>query len=155
VARGVERGTQAGDALVDDVLTVRAAGGVLWRAGEGGVPEVLVVHRPKYRDWSFPKGKREEGETDEETALREVEEETGLTCHLGPELPGTSYIDRKGRPKAVRYFVMTVVDGAFTPGEEVDEAQWLRLPAARALLTYDRDKEVLDAFSTAPEQRVS
>ena len=140
---------------MDEGVTVRAAGGIVWRAGDGGVPEVLVVHRPKYEDWSFPKGKREEGETDEETALREVEEETGLTCLLGPELPGTSYIDRKGRPKAVRYFVMTVVDGQFVPSDEVDEAQWLRPPAARALLTYDRDREVLDAFSTAPEERVS
>jgi 8-oxo-dGTP diphosphatase len=140
---------------VAEAVTVRAAGGIVWRAGEGGVPEVLVVHRPKYSDWSFPKGKREEGETDEETALREVEEETGLTCHLGPELPGTSYIDRKGRPKAVRYFVMTIVDGQFVPSDEVDEVQWLRLPAARALLTYDRDREVLDAFSTFPEERVS
>jgi 8-oxo-dGTP pyrophosphatase MutT (NUDIX family) len=140
---------------MDEAVTVRAAGGIVWRAGQGGVPEVLVVHRPKYSDWSFPKGKREEGETDEETALREVEEETGLTCHLGPELPSTSYIDRKGRAKAVRYFVMTVIDGDFTPSDEVDEVRWLRLPAARALLTYDRDREVLDAFSTAPEQRVS
>lgn len=148
-------GTQAGDAIVAEGMTVRAAGGVVWRAGEGGVPEVLVVHRPKYEDWSFPKGKREEGETDEETALREVQEETGLTCHLGPELPGTSYMDRKGRPKAVRYFVMTVVDGEFAPSDEVDEVRWLRLPAARALLTYDRDQGVLDAFSTTPSERVS
>lgn len=148
-------GTQAGDAIVAEGMTVRAAGGVVWRAGEGGVPEVLVVHRPKYEDWSFPKGKREEDETDEETALREVQEETGLTCHLGPELPGTSYMDRKGRPKAVRYFVMTVVDGEFAPSDEVDEVRWLRLPAARALLTYDRDQGVLDAFSTTPSERVS
>ena len=151
----MERGTQAGDARVDEAVTVQAAGGVVWRAGEGGVPEVLVVHRPKYEDWSFPKGKREEGETDEETALREVAEETGFFCLLGPELPGTTYVDRKGRPKAVRYFVMTVIDGQFTPSDEVDEAQWLRLPAARALLTYDRDRDVLDAFCTAPEERVS
>jgi 8-oxo-dGTP pyrophosphatase MutT (NUDIX family) len=140
---------------VVQAVTVRAAGGLVWRAAEGGVPEVLVVHRPKYRDWSFPKGKREEGETDEETALREVEEETGYTCHLGPELPATGYIDRKGRPKSVRYFVMTVTDGDFVPSDEVDEVRWLRLPAARTLLTYDRDKDVLDAFSSTPEERVS
>ena len=136
-------------------MTVRAAGGVVWRTGEGGVPEVLVVHRPKYEDWSFPKGKREEGETDEETALREVEEETGYVCHLGPELPGTTYEDRKGRRKAVRYFVMTVVGGEFAPTDEVDEVRWLRLPAARDQLTYERDREVLEAFSTAPSERAS
>jgi 8-oxo-dGTP diphosphatase len=138
--------------VADDEVTVRAAGGVVWRAGDGGRPEVLVVHRPKYHDWSLPKGKREEGESDEQTALREVEEETGFTCHLGPELPGTSYIDRKGRPKIVRYFVMTVAGGEFTPGDEVDEIRWLRPPAARSLLTYDRDVEVLDAFATPSEQ---
>ena len=148
-------GTEAGDAIVAEGMTVRAAGGIVWRAGGGGVPEVLVVHRPKYEDWSFPKGKREEGETDEETALREVQEETGLLCHLGPELPGTSYMDRKGRPKAVRYFVMTVVDGEFAPSDEVDEVRWLRLPTARTLLSYDRDRGVLDAFSTTPSERVS
>ena len=136
-------------------MRVRAAGGVVWRAGQGGVPEVLVVHRPKYEDWSFPKGKHEDGETDEETALREVEEETGYRCHLGPELPGASYVDRKGRPKSVRYFVITVVDGEFRPSDEVDEARWLRSPAARALLSYDRDRGVLDAFTTAPSERVS
>jgi 8-oxo-dGTP diphosphatase len=147
------RGTQACGAIVaDDEVTVRAAGGVVWRAGDGGRAEVLVVHRPKYHDWSFPKGKREEGESDEQTALREVEEETGFTCHLGPELPGTSYIDRKGRPKTVRYFVMTVVGGEFIAGDEVDEIRWLRPPAARSLLTYDRDVEVLDAFDTPSEQ---
>jgi 8-oxo-dGTP diphosphatase len=138
--------------VADDELTVRAAGGVVWRAGEGGRPEVLVVHRPKYQDWSFPKGKWEEGESDEETALREVEEETGFTCHLGPELTGTDYIDRKGRPKTVRYFVMTVAGGTFAPGDEVDEIRWLRPSAARALLTYDRDVEVLDAFDSPSEQ---
>ena len=127
-------------------MTLRAAGGIVWRAGPGGVPEVLVVHRPKYRDWSFPKGKREEGETDEETALREVEEETGYSCELGPELPGTSYIDRKGRPKEVRYWVMTVVEGEFAPTEEVDEVRWLTVEEARRVLTYLRDVDVLEAF---------
>ena len=152
----MERGTQARGAIVaDEDVTVRAAGGVVWRAGESGMPEVLVVHRPKYHDWTFPKGKQEPGETDEETALREVEEETGFTCHLGPELPGTSYIDRKGRPKTVRYFVMTVAGGAFVPGDEVDEVRWLRPAAARALLSYDRDVVVLDAFSTTPSERAS
>ncbi|CAN5469823.1 NUDIX hydrolase [soil metagenome] len=131
----------------DTDVDVRAAGGIVWRAGEHGVCEVLVVHRPKYRDWSFPKGKQEPGETDEETALREVEEETGYTCHLGPEIPGTSYVDRKGRTKEVRYYVMTVTGGAFAVSDEVDEARWMTLPLARAQLTYDRDRTVLDGFA--------
>jgi 8-oxo-dGTP pyrophosphatase MutT (NUDIX family) len=82
--------------------TVRAAGGVVWRRGADGAVEVLVVHRPKYDDWSFPKGKLDPGETEEECALREVDEETGLRCELGEELPTTMYVDRKGRPKRVR-----------------------------------------------------
>ena len=134
---------------------IRAAGGVVWRPGPGGVPEVLVVHRPKYRDWSFPKGKREPGESDEDTACREVEEETGYRCHLGPELATVSYLDRKGRPKEVRYFVMTEAGGDFRPSEEVDEVRWLPVGAARRQLTYERDGEVLDAFAAAPSERAS
>lgn len=133
------------DALTSTPL-VRASGGVIWRHGTSGETEVLVVHRPKYDDWSFPKGKLEAGETDEECALREVEEETGFRCTMGPELTSTSYIDRKGRPKEVRYWVMTVEDGDFTPTDEVDELRWVTAAQARFLLSYDRDREVLDAF---------
>ena len=125
---------------------VRAGGGVVWRAGPHGQPEVVVVHRPKYDDWSLPKGKREPGESDEECALREVEEETGLRCLLGPELTSSAYIDRKGRPKEVRWWVMTVVEGDFVVTEEIDEARWLSIDDARSLLSYGRDVEVLDAF---------
>ena len=125
---------------------VRASGGILWRHGPTGEIEVLVVHRPKYDDWSFPKGKLEPGETDEECALREVEEETGFRCTLGPELTSTSYIDRKGRPKEVRYWVMTIEDGTFAPTDEVDEVRWVTGAQARWLLSYDRDRAVLDAF---------
>ena len=129
-----------------DTELIRAAGGVVWRTGPTGEAEVLVVHRPKYDDWSLPKGKLDPGETDEEAALREVEEETGYRCTLGPELVGTSYIDRKGRPKEVRYWVMTVVSGEFAPGEEVDEIRWLPVDDARRLLSYLRDVDVLEAF---------
>jgi 8-oxo-dGTP pyrophosphatase MutT (NUDIX family) len=128
------------------VPLVHAAGGVVWRAGDHGQPEVLVVHRPRYDDWSLPKGKRDGDETDEQCALREVQEETGYRCTLGPELVGSAYIDRKGRPKEVRWWVMTVIDGAFEPTEEVDEARWLPLQAARAFLSYDRDRDILDSF---------
>jgi len=126
--------------------TVRAAGGIVWCHGPTGEAEILVVHRPKYDDWTFPKGKQDPGETDEETALREVEEETGFRCSLGPELASTAYIDRKGRPKTVRYWVMTIDAGTFTPTAEVDELRWVTPAQARWLLSYDRDRDVLDAF---------
>ena len=134
----------------EETPLVRAAGGVVWRPGPSGEPEVLLVHRPKYDDWSLPKGKRDPGESDEECALREVHEETGLVCALGPELASTAYIDRKGRPKGVRYWVMTVLEGSFTPTEEIDELRWLSVNRARWLLTYDRDRDVLDAFIASP-----
>ena len=124
---------------------VRAAGGVPVRNGATGV-EVLVVHRPRYDDWTFPKGKRERGETDEECALREVLEETGLRCVLEEELPPTTYVDRDGRPKLVRYWRVRVVEGSVVPNDEADEARWLPRAAAAALLTYERDHAVLDAL---------
>ena len=132
------------------VPLVRASGGIVWRHGASGEVEVLVVHRPKYDDWSFPKGKLEVGESDEECALREVEEETGYRCTLGPELTSTAYIDRKGLPKEVRYWVMTVEDGDFNPTDEVDEVRWVTATQARWLLSYDRDRDVLDAFLQGP-----
>ena len=124
---------------------VRAAGGVPVRDGATGI-EVLVVHRPRYDDWTFPKGKRERGETDEECALREVFEETGLRCALEEELPPTTYVDRDGRPKLVRYWRVRVVEGSVVPNDEADEARWLPRAAAAALLTYERDHAVLDAL---------
>lgn len=139
------------DALTSTPL-VRAAGGIVWRAGDSGEAEVLVVHRPKYDDWTFPKGKNEPGEDDIACALREVEEETGFRCTLGPELTSTAYIDRKGRPKEVRYWVMTVEDGEFVPTDEVDELQWLTTAQAQWRLSYDRDREVLDSFLKGADQ---
>jgi 8-oxo-dGTP diphosphatase len=106
---------------------------------------VLLVHRPKYDDWSFPKGKAERGESDEDCALREVEEETGFRCELERELPSTRYRDSRGRPKVVRYWTMRVVAGAFEPHDEVDAIRWLPAGDAAELLTWPRDLEVLDA----------
>jgi 8-oxo-dGTP diphosphatase len=119
--------------------TVRAAGGVVERGGD-----VLVVHRPKYDDWTFPKGKAEEGESDEECALREVLEETGLRCVLEDELASTQYVDAKGRPKRVRWWVMRVLtDDGFEVNEEVDELRWVSPETAAGLLTYARDRVLL------------
>ena len=120
---------------------VQAAGGVVVRDGR-----VAVVHRPKYEDWTLPKGKLDPGEDFEEAALREVEEETGLRCELGRELPSTHYRDSKDRPKVVRYWQMTPVAGEFEPNSEVDELRWLEPDEAARLLTYDRDREVLAAL---------
>jgi 8-oxo-dGTP diphosphatase len=135
-----------GAALREDAPLVRAGGGVVWRPGPHGRPELVVVHRPKYDDWSLPKGKCERGETESDCALREVTEETGLRCELGPELAPSAYVDRKGRPKVVRWWAMTVLDGAFTPGDEVDELRWVDAAEARRVLSYDRDLEVLASF---------
>jgi 8-oxo-dGTP diphosphatase len=121
------------------VNEVEAAGGVVVRDGR-----VAVVHRPDYDDWTLPKGKLDAGETFEQAALREVEEETGLRCALRRELPEVRYRDQKGRPKVVRYWLMDVEDGEErVPNEEVDELSWLAPAEARALLTYQRDAEVL------------
>jgi 8-oxo-dGTP diphosphatase len=126
----------------DDV--VYAAGGVVWRRDGDGELEVVLVHRPRYDDWSFPKGKRDPGESDEDAAVREVDEETGLTCQLGPELTPTAYLDAKSRQKFVRYWSMTVVSQRErVPDDEVDEWRWVPRKAAKRLLTYERDRKVL------------
>ena len=108
--------------------------------------QVLLVHRPKYDDWTFPKGKAEPAESDEACALREVEEETGLRCRLGPELSSTSYTDGRGRPKVVRYWRMSVESGEFVPNREVDEIAWLDPEVAAERLSYDRDLPLLAAL---------
>ena len=128
---------------------VRAAGGVVWRSADDGPPQIVVVHRSRYDDWSLPKGKCDPGESDADCALREVEEETGYTCRLGAELPSTRYHDSKGRPKTVRYWAMepTTGDGRFTPNAEIDEIRWLPIPEAVKLLSYNHDRPVVHAFA--------
>jgi 8-oxo-dGTP diphosphatase len=124
-------------------MTIEAAGGVVLRDGR-----VVLVHRPRYDDWSLPKGKLDPGETAEQAAVREVEEETGLRCRPLRELPSIGYRDNKDRPKRVRYWLMEVEhDPGFGPNDETDELRWLALDDARALLTYERDRDVLDAAS--------
>ena len=121
---------------------VRAAGGVVVRDGPDTL-EVVIVHRPKYDDWTLPKGKTEPGESDEECALREVREETGLRCELLDELESTSYHDSLGRPKIARYWLMRRVAGKLRASHEVDKALWVPLAAAEEQLTYGRDVGVL------------
>jgi 8-oxo-dGTP diphosphatase len=119
---------------------VRAAGGMVVRDGL-----VAVVHRPRYDDWTLPKGKLDKGETFEDAALREVEEETGLHARLVRELPPVNY-EVRGRPKVVRYWLMEVEsDEGFVANAEVDEVRWVEPAEALALLTYDRDRDVLRA----------
>jgi 8-oxo-dGTP pyrophosphatase MutT (NUDIX family) len=136
-------------------VSVRAGGGVVWRpSGEGA--EVVLVHRPKYGDWSLPKGKAEGSETVQAAALREVGEETGLPCRLGPYLTSTSYVDGQSRPKTVCYWAMTPEPGssgsspapAPEAAEEVDLAEWVPLSEARQRLSYECDRAVLDSFKT-------
>ena len=132
-------------AVEPEAAEVKASGGVVWRRGERGL-EVVVVHRPRYDDWSLPKGKLDPGEGWEQAALREVEEEVGLCCRLGDELPPVGYTDHKGRAKVVRYWLMEPEgDPGFEPNEEVDEMQWLTPDEAADALSYPHDGELVRA----------
>jgi 8-oxo-dGTP diphosphatase len=116
---------------------VRAAGGVIVRDGC-----VLLVHRPRYDDWTLPKGKLDAGESWQEAARREVEEETGLRAELGEEAGRTFYLDSRGRDKEVRYYRMTA-EGEPFPQNEVDEVRWLPFAEATELLSYPHDCELV------------
>jgi len=140
---------------------VRAAGGVVCRV----VPhhlrrrlEVALVHRPRYHDWTFPKGKRDGDETDEQTALREVEEETGLRCTLGFDLGEVRYRDGRGRPKVVRYWTMALApgqdDATFVPNREVDELRWCTPAEAGRLLSYEHDQVLLKRLPRGVRDRL-
>ena len=126
---------------------VRAAGGIVSRVDGSGATEFVLVHRPAYDDWTFPKGKASKGERDEDCALREVEEETGLRCVLGDPVAEISYTDSRSRPKTVKYFAMSPIDGTFVPGTEIDEIRWLHLDDALAQLTYEHDRAVLRDYA--------
>jgi 8-oxo-(d)GTP phosphatase len=129
---------------------IRAAGAVLWRPHETtGDPEIAVVHRPRYDDWSLPKGKLEPGETELLAAVREVEEETGFRAHLGRRLSSVSY-PVKGTTKKVRYWAARCAAGEFVPNDEVDELKWLPLEQAMSQVDYALDRKVLRRFAKAP-----
>ncbi len=123
---------------------VRAAGGLVWRAsGTASGIEVLLVHRPRYDDWSFPKGKLEAGETEKECAAREVLEETGMCCRHGAEVESVAYTDAQGRAKRVRYWEMEFVSGDFLANDEVDAIRWLDIESAAEVLSYPTDAAAL------------
>ncbi|MFD8573156.1 NUDIX hydrolase [Streptomyces sp. NPDC057694] len=135
--------------LPDDDNTVLAAGCVLWRRSllDDGL-EICLVHRPKYGDWSHPKGKLKRGESPLTGALREVREETGHDCAPGAALPTVRYVTG-GRPKKVSYWAAEAVSGTFLPNREVDRILWLPPTAARNRLTQPRDRKLVDALLDA------
>ena len=135
---------------------IRAAGAVLWQPAPDG-PVVALVHRPRYDDWSLPKGKTQAGEHVLLTAVREVAEETGVRVVLGRRLPSTSYQTSGGWAKVVDYWAARAAAGpqpAFTPNDEVDQLDWLPVPVARERLSYPRDERVLDDFAAGPPDTV-
>ena len=116
------------------------------RRRDDGSVEVLLVHRPRYSDWTFPKGKVKAGERDEDAALRELREETGLVCDLGRELASTQYKDPKLRDKTVRYWLMENCSGLFEPNDEVDRIEWLTFDHAAERLSHRCDLDVLQSL---------
>ncbi len=140
---------------MDETDVIHAAGGIIVQRDAGGEARVAVVWRSGRGDWTFPKGKLDPGETYEAAARREVEEETGLTCTPLRFVGTTEYQHRKGRPKVVAYFLMSPEGGSFESNEEVDELVWCTIREAERLLTWDRDRELLERASQLPELRAT
>ncbi|MCA1655755.1 MAG: NUDIX hydrolase [Pseudonocardiaceae bacterium] len=128
---------------------IAAAGAVVWRASAAGYVEIALVHRPRYDDWSLPKGKLAADEWTRTAAVREVREETGARVVLGRFLGRVRY-RVNADPKVVDYFAARYVDGEFVPSEEVDEVRWLAVPAAAELLTQPHDRPIVTAFAVLP-----
>jgi len=129
---------------------VIAAGAVLWRPDpDSGEPRIAVIHRPRYDDWSLPKGKLDPGENEPVAAVREIWEETGQRSHLGRRLIEVNYPIPEGL-KIVHYWVAHALGGEFTPGEEVDELLWLPVAEASGSLSYPHDRDVVERFAERP-----
>ena len=142
-----------GELLVpDDAPTdlIRAAGGVILRRTSQGL-EVACIYRESRKDWTFPKGKLDDDETFEQAALREVVEETGLTCEIVRFIGSTNYTHRKGRPKIVAYYLMTPLRGEFEKNDEVDELRWVSVDDVAPRLTWDRDRELFELLLAGPD----
>ncbi len=133
---------------------IRAAGGIVHRHASNSHVEIACIYREARGDWTFPKGKLDQGETFEQAALREVAEETGMDCHIERFVGTTNYTHRKGKPKIVAYYLMGVNHGEFAPNEEVDDLVWLPIEQVRSHLTWERDQELFDLVSELPELRV-
>jgi 8-oxo-dGTP pyrophosphatase MutT (NUDIX family)/phosphohistidine phosphatase SixA len=129
--------------------TVYAAGAVVWQPGPDSTPEIAVIHRPRYDDWSLPKGKVDRGETEPLTAVREVFEETGFRVHLGSRITAVSYPIDQGTKK-VRYWAARSIGGEFVPNSEVDELIWLPVSEALKKVNYAQDRKVLRRFAERP-----
>lgn len=126
--------------------TRRVSGAVVWRDTAEG-PEVLLVHRRAEGDWALPKGGARRAESDEQTAAREVEEETGFICELTTELPSASYLDASGVSRTVRYWAAVPMSGEFSPNHEVDEVCWLTPAAAVTRLSEPRERPMVVALA--------
>ncbi len=139
---------------MESTYQIYANGGVVIR--KGGHEEdkyfCALVHRPRYDDWSLPKGKQDPAEEPLDCALREVLEETGYSCNPLLEIQSTSYKDDHGRSKLVRYWLMMAKEGEFTPNEEVDSIAWMPFHLAKDAMTYDWDREVIESAEIALDQ---
>jgi len=142
--------TQTKNTAVAQQVSVLAAGAVLWRPdGDSGRPLIAVIHRPRYNDWSLPKGKVDPGENEAVAAVREIREETGQQAHLGRRLCRISYPIPIGT-KVVDYWAARALGGDFAPNKEVDEILWLPLEEAGERLTYPHDRKVTALFANKP-----
>jgi 8-oxo-dGTP diphosphatase len=134
---------------VPEPISVHAAGAVLWRPDDSGQPQIALIHRPRYDDWSLPKGKIDPGETEPVAAVREIHEETGQRAHLGRRLCRISYPIPVGT-KVVDYWAARGIGGDFTPSDEVDQLLWLPVEEATKRLTYPHDRKVTARFAKKP-----